>query len=81
MQMETAALKAASESRNKVFVRKVTAVYTPSTLEAGVFEDSAAEAAEDDQPADITPSYLFAVSEAQPSGSTTGVDTTDSCIS
>lgn len=70
--METAALKAASESRNKVFVRKVTAVYTPATLEAGVFEDSAADAGEDEEPADISPSYLFAVSERQANGEHTG---------
>lgn len=72
LQMETAALKAASESRNKVFVRKVTAVYTPATLEAGVFEDSAADPGEDEDPADITPSYLFAVSERQAGGHQTG---------
>ena len=52
VQMETAALKKASETRNKVFVRKVTAVYTPATLEAGTAADvgaaAAADAPEDD---------------------------------
>jgi hypothetical protein len=43
--METAALKASSDNRNKVFVRKVTAVYTPATLEAGTEEDVGAEGA------------------------------------
>lgn len=75
VQMETAALKAASDSRNKVFVRKVTAVYTPATLEAGVFADSVVDDAEDEQPADVTPSYLFAVSERQSSGNQTGAAT------
>ena len=70
--METAALKAASESRNKVFVRKVTAVYTPATLEAGVFEDAAAEAGEKDQPADVSPAYLVAICERQQPGDQTG---------
>ena len=37
--METAALKAASDNRNKVFVRRVAAVYTPATLEAGTAAD------------------------------------------
>jgi hypothetical protein len=43
--METAALKASSDNRNKVFVRKVTAVYTPATLEAGTEEDVGGEGA------------------------------------
>lgn len=42
--METAALKAASDNRNKVFVRKVAAVYTPATLEAGTAADVGAVA-------------------------------------
>lgn len=45
MQMETAALKKVSDTRSRVFVRKVTAVYTPATLEAGSAEDVGVEAA------------------------------------
>lgn len=45
MQMETAALKKVSDTRSRVFVRKVVAVYTPATLEAGSAEDVGIEAA------------------------------------
>jgi DNA mismatch repair protein MSH3 len=64
MQMETAALKKAGDNRNKVFERKVTAVYTPATLEAGALEDvGASEAANPDAAQPVTSSFLLAISE------------------
>jgi hypothetical protein len=65
VQMETAALKADSASRNKVFERKVSAVYTPATLEAGTAGDvgSSASAADDDETDPHVSSCLLCISE------------------
>jgi hypothetical protein len=73
MQMETAALKANSDTKNKVFVRKVTAVYTPATLEAVTEDDVGAErdAVATGEPTlePLASSYLMALCE---SGATSG---------
>ena len=64
--METAALKKAGDTRNQVFERKVTAVYTPATLEAGAAEDvGASDAANADSAQSVTSSFLLAVSEGE----------------
>ena len=66
-QMETAALKAASDNKGKVFERKVAAVYTPATLEAGaeadVGADGGAAARDDAAAAAPSSSYLMCVRE------------------
>lgn len=70
--METAALKAASDNRSKVFERKVAAVYTPATLEAGaeadVGTDAAAAAGDDAVASTPTSSYLMCVREVDAGG-------------
>jgi hypothetical protein len=79
LQMETAAIKAASETRNKVFQRKVTAVYTPSTLEAGTFDDVGAEADADGIESIAESSYLFCLSEREAAGEARGTSLESCC--
>lgn len=74
MQMETAALKKAGDNRNKVFERKVTAVYTPATLEAGASEDVGELDVAGSDTAQAVTSFLLALSEGLPEGNS-GVDT------
>ena len=64
--METAALKKAGDNRNKVFERKVTAVYTPATLEAGASEDVGEAEVSGTDAAQVTSSFLLALSEGLP---------------
>jgi hypothetical protein len=63
MQMETAALKAASDTRSRVFEREVTAVYTPATLEAGTCDDVGGEVAGDSVATAAASSFLLSVAK------------------
>ena len=72
-QHETAAVEAASAGKSSVFQRKLSAVYTPSTLEIGTIEDVGADLGThgpDDEAADLS-SYLMCVWEE--AGSPAGV--------
>lgn len=67
LQMETAALKKAGDNRNKVFERKVTAIYTPATLEAGASEDvGESDNATANATQAVASSFLMALSEGVP---------------
>jgi DNA mismatch repair protein MSH3 len=71
-QTETAALKAAGDSRSKVFERKLSAVYTRATIAAGVALDGGDAAAPGGDAAARPCSYLVVLSEAPPASGSSG---------